>query len=122
MASVRNNASSDEDEWSDNEFWNNAGHFDLLNDGEEDLRSVGDSDSSELGDGALDSDNEVDDDPDDLPLFYMAPRFQWQSESPADVDRRPFVKRAGPVRVVDSTATPKELFQLFYTDEVWAVT
>ena len=74
-------------------------------------------------DGRSDSDN---DDIDDLPLFYTArPNFDWHTDQvTADADRlrhvrRQYTKRPGPVRVIDGSATARELFQIFYTDVVF---
>ena len=53
------------------------------------------------------------------------PNFDWHTDQvTADADRlrhvrRQYTKRPGPVRVIDGSATARELFQIFYTDVVF---
>ena len=111
----------DLDQFSDDDkMYRNLDDFDLFELNEEERAElnavVNRGSDSESGD-ELDDEN--------LPLVYhRRPRFEWTggeyTPPPQDENVRPkYSRRAGPVRVIDSSITPLECFGLYYTDKVF---
>lgn len=101
---------SDLDEWSDTEYFDDLGVFDLVNLNENernhikriiDIRnSSDDEDNGQLGD-------------------YVAPEnFVWTDEFLVRC-RLPFSEKPDPIRVLDSLASVLIYFQIFYSDEIF---
>ena len=111
----------DAEQFSDDEIYQDLGDdFDLFDLNEEERAELAafvhthDSDS--------DSGEELDDE--NLPLFYHRRlRFEWTGgnyDPPPQSDNRPkYSRRSGPVRVLDSSITPLECFDLYYTEQIF---
>ena len=117
MAEGGNN--SDSDQFSDDDFDNLlADGFDLVQLTEDERAEVAnvvnlERDGDEIGE-EFDEEN--------LPLFYQWPRFEWTGANyvaPDPATRTVFDRRSGPVRVLDTSMTTMEYFQIYYTDEVF---
>ena len=109
---------SDSDQFSDDEVYNN------LPDDDFDRFHLTDAEQAELA--AVTFERESDDsgeelDDENLPLFYNRPRFEWTDGNdlaPDPATRTPCSRHSGPVRVLDTSMTSQEYFQLYYSDEV----
>lgn len=112
------------DDWSDDEFWNECGNFDLISVTDEQTVSlsahIGDLDSDMNDrDSSSDSESSSDQESDNMPLFYHAPKFTWSKLSHTH-SILAFEKTPGPVRQFDQKMSALEYFQLFYTDKIFS--
>lgn len=98
---------SDSDEWSDAEYFDDIGAFDLVN----------------LDENERDHIERIIDDriPQMMTIMgdYVAPEnFVWTDEFSVRC-RLPFSEKPGPVRVLDSSASVLNYFQIFYSDKIF---
>lgn len=98
---------SDSDEWSDADYFDDLGALDLVN--------LDENERQQLEHFINDRESSGDEDDE----RYVAPEnFEWTDEFSVRC-RLPFSEKPGPVRVLDSSASVLNYFQIFYTDEIF---
>lgn len=113
---VMADSDTSENEWSDNKFWGGMGALsvgELRENDERHLQALLDNSDSDA--------DSVSDNDDALPVDtdYVAPEtWDWSRDYSVQCVRQ-FREKTGPVRILNSDATPLELFQIFYSDEVF---
>ncbi|KAH3803780.1 hypothetical protein DPMN_132048 [Dreissena polymorpha] len=100
------------DEWSDDEFIDQIGDFEL--------HHLDENDRQRLNSVLQNFENNADNDTGDVDFFgnYETPDvFEWNSSYSVCCIKK-FEEVPGPVRIYDTSASPLELFQVFYSNEI----